>query len=501
MNNMNISQQARSQQASSSLGEIAPQNNALQNITSQLLLIKTIVPALRSILPQQLSPQLSQPLTTLAGSRNALANIEGLHQAPETQSFHRRILREASMQTADAAGFCTDHIEYTIPRGNNDTAECFRPMIFSDFSNINPELSQPTLDQLQDNFKSIVFGKMALKDNVEPESFCTFFRVAPDVLATAGHCFPKSGIEGLELFFDYTNLNGPCKSMHGELIEDHFELGLNSIYDDLALVRITDGAMLDETTYPILKISTRLPSIGEPVYLIGHPAGIPIAFQEAKVSEILYAHASVGESKPIIKINGTTLPGASGGPLIDTNGEVLGLLSNIERSVSDDGSQKLPEEANIFSFSGLLDISPLLASITTNQSAFQYPPTHNLTAITHLPECNFGQLTYTQVQTALHKRETISSNDYIETSPPADASSEAPIPLPTPHLIPNLVANDDSTGDNQPMDANSEALTPTANANEAPQATPASIATNKAASISQSTYALAALSIGFALRF
>lgn len=90
----------------------------------------------------------------------------------------------------------------------------------------------------------------------------------------------------------------------------------------LAVDELHDLALLKtRTSAPPLKISTGpLPEIGDPVYAIGNPQGLEGTFSQGIVSAL--------RSMPSgrwIQISAPISPGSSGGPVLDANGDVVGI--------------------------------------------------------------------------------------------------------------------------------------------------------------------------------
>ncbi len=71
---------------------------------------------------------------------------------------------------------------------------------------------------------------------------------------------------------------------------------------------------------PLLLSDTDFPEIGERVYAIGNPKGLEGTFSEGIVSG-----KRVFEENEIIQITAPISPGSSGGPVINTRGEVIGI--------------------------------------------------------------------------------------------------------------------------------------------------------------------------------
>ena len=84
---------------------------------------------------------------------------------------------------------------------------------------------------------------------------------------------------------------------------------------DIALVKIP-GAM-----YPFLKIAPEIPKMGTKIYSYGNSAGTGLTISEGLIS------SDYDSTTKLLKFNAPVSPGNSGGPLIEENGEVVGIVS------------------------------------------------------------------------------------------------------------------------------------------------------------------------------
>jgi S1-C subfamily serine protease len=77
-----------------------------------------------------------------------------------------------------------------------------------------------------------------------------------------------------------------------------------------------------ERDLPELKLSRQIPDIGERIFVIGNPHGLTQSFSDGIVS----ARRSF-EGAPVIQITAPISPGSSGGPVLNSLGEVVGVAS------------------------------------------------------------------------------------------------------------------------------------------------------------------------------
>ena len=100
---------------------------------------------------------------------------------------------------------------------------------------------------------------------------------------------------------------------------------------DLALLSI-------EATHLIpLRPASASPRVGELVFAFGHPWGQRNTVTRGIVSALAFAQNGRGDTLPIVRSDVPLAPGNSGGPLVNANGEVVGINAMIvggDQSVS-----------------------------------------------------------------------------------------------------------------------------------------------------------------------
>jgi serine protease Do len=92
---------------------------------------------------------------------------------------------------------------------------------------------------------------------------------------------------------------------------------------DLALLSI------DATNLTPLAPASVSPRVGEMVFAFGHPWGQRNTVTRGIVSAVISAQTRRGGHFPVIRSDATLAPGNSGGPLVNANGEVIGLNAMI----------------------------------------------------------------------------------------------------------------------------------------------------------------------------
>ena len=100
---------------------------------------------------------------------------------------------------------------------------------------------------------------------------------------------------------------------------------------DLALLSIEAAELTP------LKPASASPRIGEMVFAFGHPWGQRNTVTRGIVSALVSAQTRSGDQIPIVRSDAPLAPGNSGGPLVNTQGEVVGINAMIvggDQSVS-----------------------------------------------------------------------------------------------------------------------------------------------------------------------
>lgn len=153
-------------------------------------------------------------------------------------------------------------------------------------------------------------------------AFCSGFLVAPDIIATAGHCVNAGNVANVRFVFGFRMRNATT----AETVINNAEIyrGVNVIGQQLvgngadwALVRIDRPV----TNHPIVRIR-RTGKIGDTqaVHVIGHPSGLPTKFAGG---------AAVRNNQPsaFFVANLDTYGGNSGSPVFNSDThEVEGIL-------------------------------------------------------------------------------------------------------------------------------------------------------------------------------
>lgn len=178
-------------------------------------------------------------------------------------------------------------------------------------------LSSETLEDVLDICSSARFAKQ------QAASDCTGFLVAPNLIATAGHCIAKDQCKNFNWVFDY-KLSDAKKTQVGSVknsniysckrVVDHEFSRFSIGSPDWAVIEL-DRPVINRAP---LKLSTHTPDVSSSVFVIGTPGGIPLKVANGKVRNNFGDYFST---------NLDTFGGNSGSPVFDTRtGSVAGIL-------------------------------------------------------------------------------------------------------------------------------------------------------------------------------
>lgn len=153
-------------------------------------------------------------------------------------------------------------------------------------------------------------------------AFCSGFLVAPDIIATAGHCINQNNVTNIRFVFGFRMLNDSTAQTvisNEEIYRGVNLIGRQEIGDgpDWALVKI-DRPVANHSIVRIRRTGTI--TTDQAVHVIGHPAGLP-----TKVA----GNAAVRDNTPnaFFVANLDTYGGNSGSPVFNSNThEVEGVL-------------------------------------------------------------------------------------------------------------------------------------------------------------------------------
>jgi S1-C subfamily serine protease len=189
-------------------------------------------------------------------------------------------------------------------------------------------------------------GCVAAPTQYEPVAVSTESRVAPDSVAVR--------VDGMERHVREATLrvrNRTCLGVgtgSGFAIDDHLLVTNRHVVDgaDVLQVSTWQGDTLDVTVNgyalgdDLALVETRQPlpetlelgggvSAGDQVAVVGYPEGRRLRFAEGEVIDRVDG-VLFGESARILRLTNEVRPGNSGGPLVDEDGAVVGVVFAIE---------------------------------------------------------------------------------------------------------------------------------------------------------------------------
>ena len=145
-------------------------------------------------------------------------------------------------------------------------------------------------------------------------AFCSGFLVAPDIVATAGHCVNAGNVTNVRFVFGFrmTNASNAQTTIdNNEIYSGASVIGreLNTGGTDWTLVRL-DREVTNHNAVPIRRVGT-IPN-NQNVYVIGHPSGLPMKYAPG---------ANVRDNTPdaFFVANLDTYGGNSGSPVFNAN--------------------------------------------------------------------------------------------------------------------------------------------------------------------------------------
>lgn len=153
--------------------------------------------------------------------------------------------------------------------------------------------------------------------------FCTGFLVKPDVIVTAGHCIDdQADCTKTSFVFDFgiyeSGSQAPTQILKSKVYSCRRLLGRAygaGLEPDWAVIQI-DRPVCDRDSLPM---SQRRATVGTPLVLIGHPAGLPTKIADGANVRTNYTH--------FFDANLDSYGGNSGSPVFNANtGEILGIL-------------------------------------------------------------------------------------------------------------------------------------------------------------------------------
>jgi V8-like Glu-specific endopeptidase len=167
---------------------------------------------------------------------------------------------------------------------------------------------------------------------------CTAFLVSPDLVVTAGHCVTAANVTRRRFAFGF------AMYANVDVIRTRFGLAwIGEGAELVARVATAEGAdwavvrlarpMSNRFVEPASRRTSPV-SEGEPLYVLGHPNGLPMKYATGSVRDTSHEH--------YIVTNLDTYGGNSGSPVFDRNQQVVGILIRGEEDfeVTEEGCRR-----------------------------------------------------------------------------------------------------------------------------------------------------------------
>lgn len=153
-------------------------------------------------------------------------------------------------------------------------------------------------------------------------------KVLPSLVIVRGHRFGGGAgfiwsADGLVLTNNHVlGRRTPVVKLNDES-EHEAKLISRSAEEDLALLKI------EASNLTPLEPALENPRVGEIAFAFGHPWGMRNSVTRGIVSALLNARTSQGQTLPVIRSDAPLAPGNSGGPLVNSRGQVIGINAMI----------------------------------------------------------------------------------------------------------------------------------------------------------------------------
>lgn len=177
---------------------------------------------------------------------------------------------------------------------------------------------------------SLTFG--AYPHYLKPKSNYDFFKPVVKISNLAENSGGTGSIIHSSLYnsFILTNKHVCELVAGGGIVEglDHVKRLVEAVKEDpdhdLCLIRVAGNLHIN------LKISKRIPELGDKAMVVGHPALLPTIITRGHFSEHMIANVSNEEGEVIPTecqlVSATIMPGSSGSPIFNTRGEIAGVV-------------------------------------------------------------------------------------------------------------------------------------------------------------------------------
>lgn len=154
---------------------------------------------------------------------------------------------------------------------------------------------------------------VALVSQDDADTYCAGVHLGQGVILTAAHCVTDDfGLEELVVYVQGVEEDGTLAS-HAASVDRV------DVTQDLAVLGIQDGYRPREE----LELASAVPYIQEPVWACGHPWGLTYSITRGEV----VSQRRLEGAMLWIQVDIAVDPGNSGGPLVNSDGQLVGITS------------------------------------------------------------------------------------------------------------------------------------------------------------------------------
>lgn len=163
-----------------------------------------------------------------------------------------------------------------------------------------------TKEQVTKNFEILLNASATLLDS-QSATFCSgvFYK---DFILTAHHCVDDDPIVEVALYKHYT----------GRGWRNHYTFAVHDSLPEQDLALLSPASNIPKI-YTNLTLAQK-PSLGERVFLVGSPHGVPYFTSEGRVAR----PGALLRNKKVTFVTAPAYPGNSGGMVVNDDGEIVG---------------------------------------------------------------------------------------------------------------------------------------------------------------------------------
>lgn len=121
--------------------------------------------------------------------------------------------------------------------------------------------------------------------------------------------------------------NIKIQGINGDFVESYnAEIVATDKFNDLALVKISDSKFNEIESIPY-KVKTTISDVGEEVFVLGYPMTSTMGDEIKLTTGVVSSRTGFQGDMALYQISAPIQPGNSGGPLFDSNGNIIGVVN------------------------------------------------------------------------------------------------------------------------------------------------------------------------------